>query len=45
MKKEYFSPEFELTKLTFEKLLGEEQIVSNAQIPKDGGDPGGAGVD
>lgn len=45
MKKEYFSPEFELTKLTFEKLLGEEQIVSVAQIPVDGGDQGGAGVD
>lgn len=45
MKKDYFSPEFDLTKLSFEKLLGEEQVVSNPQIPCDGGDPGGAGPD
>lgn len=47
MKKDYFSPEFDITKICFEKLLlnGEEQIVSDPQVPVDGGDPAGAGPD
>lgn len=45
MKKEYFSPEFDLTRLCFEKLLAEEQVVSDPQVPQDGGDPQGGGID
>lgn len=44
MKKKYDSPEWEMVKLSFERL-NSEQVVSDPQIPKDGGDDSGAGVE
>lgn len=40
MKKNYYSPEFELLSFQFTKVLAEEVVVSDPQIPSDGYDPG-----
>lgn len=35
MKKEYFSPEFELQKFKFTGIMAGEVVVSDSQIPDD----------
>lgn len=40
MKKEYFSPEFELQKFKFTGIMAGEVVVSYPQIPDDDINPG-----
>lgn len=40
MKKEYFSPEFELQKFKFTGIMAGEVVVSDPQIPDDDINPG-----
>lgn len=45
MKKEYFSPEFDFVKLSFDKILSDDNVrTSVGEIGHDGGDPIGEDV-
>lgn len=41
MKKKYYSPEIEITKLCFEEILDKTLDTSGGEIGHDGGDPVG----
>lgn len=42
MKKEYFSPEFDFVKISFDEILSDDNVrTSKGEIGHDGGDPVG----
>ena len=42
MKKEYFSPEFDFVKISFDEILSDDKVLtSKGEIGRDSGDPVG----